>query len=232
LLLIAQKGETTMMLPRNFKTDRANGQSSSTGPTSAAGKHIVSQNSLKHGLTGRVHAALPGEKDAFAEYLHSIRQDLDPVGALEGDLADAIAGDRWRLRRAQNMENALFNQIEREQTGELDPATAHAQAWIDASKGLQRIAGYARSLQRNVERNTAALETLQAKRKAIHEQAKQEAILLTQLAEANGETYNPGPDFPSTGAPGEFVYSAPEIARLIARASRLADAKILFAAAA
>ena len=56
-------------------------------------------------------------------------------------------------------------------------------------------------------------------------------ILLTQLAAANGETYNPAPDFPSTGTAGEFVYSAPEIARLIHRANRLGDAKILFAAA-
>ena len=82
-----------------------------------------------------------------------------------------------------------------------------------------------------MEKNTAYLEALQAKRKAAHAQAQEEAILLTQLAEANGETYNPAPDFPSTGTAGEFVYSAPEIARLIARASRLADAKILFAAA-
>jgi hypothetical protein len=63
-------------------------------------------------------------------------------------------------------------------------------------------------------------------------QAQEEAILLTQLAEANGETYDPASDFPSTAAAGEFVYSAPEIKRLIARASRLSDAKILFATAA
>jgi hypothetical protein len=33
-------------------------------------------------------------------------------------------------------------------------------------------------------------------------------------------------------AAGEFVYSAPEIARLIARANRLEDARILFTPAA
>jgi hypothetical protein len=77
----------------------------------------------------------------------------------------------------------------------------------------------------------AKLEAVQAERKAAHAQAQEEAVLLTQLAEANGETYSPAPDFPSTGTAGQFVYSAPEIARLIARASRLSDAKILFAAA-
>jgi hypothetical protein len=34
--------------------------------------------------------------------------------------------------------------------------------------------------------------------KAAHAQALENAILLTQLAEANGETYDPAPDFPST----------------------------------
>jgi hypothetical protein len=96
---------------------------------------------------------------------------------------------------------------------------------------LRTVALYANRLQRTIEKNTAYLESLQAKRKAAHAQAQEEAILLTQLAEANGETYDPAPDFPSTGAAGQFVYSRPEIARLIARASRLSDAKILFAAA-
>ncbi len=77
-----------------------------------------------------------------------------------------------------------------------------------------------------------ALEALQAKRKAAHEQARQEAILLTQLAKSKGQSYDPAPDFPSTGSAGEFVYSAPEIAGLINRASRLDEAKTRSAQAA
>jgi hypothetical protein len=77
---------------------------------------------------------------------------------------------------------------------------------------------------------------MQAQRKAAYAAKQEEAIQLTQLAEAQGETYDPAPDFPPAAqgkaVAGEFVYSAPEIARLIARASRLGDAKILFAAAA
>jgi hypothetical protein len=113
-----------------------------------------------------------------------------------------------------------------------NPAAALADAYLDPSKGLRTVALYANRLQRAIEKNTAYLESLQEKRKTAHAQAQEEAILLTQLAEANGEVYNPEPDFPATGAAGQFVYSAPEIKRLIARASRLGDAKILFAAAA
>jgi hypothetical protein len=40
---------------------------------------------------------------------------------------------------------------------------------------------------------------------AIGVQNDEDAVLVTQLAEANGETYGPARDFPSTGAAGEFV---------------------------
>jgi hypothetical protein len=220
-----------MMLPRNFETNRANAQSSSTGPTSDAGKHIVSQNSLKHGLTARKHACLPGEEEPFERHCREIREALAPVGAIEEALAHDIAGDRWRLTRARAMENALFAKFELD-SGAPDRATAHAEAWIDASKGLQRIAGYARGLQRAVERNTARLEAMQTVRKAARAQAEQEAVQLTQLAEYKSQTYDPAPDFPSTGAAGEFVYSAPEIARLINRANRLDEVKTRSAQAA
>jgi septal ring factor EnvC (AmiA/AmiB activator) len=217
-----------MMAPRNFETKKSSG---STGPTSAAGKEIVSKNALVHGLSGRTHPCLPGEEGPYEQFCREMIQALAPVGILEQSVAEAIAKDRWRHRRAIVMENALFSRIAQEQPDSADAAAALADAYLDASKGLRTVALYANRLQRAIEKNTAYLESLQAKRKAAHAQAREEAILLTQLAEANGETYKPAPDFPPNGAPGEFVYSAPEIARLIARASRLSDAKILFAAA-
>jgi hypothetical protein len=219
-----------MMAPCNFETKKSSG---ATGPTSPAGKEIVSKNALVHGLSGRTHACLPGEERPYEQFCREMIQALAPVGILEQSVAEDIADDRWRRKRAIAMENALCSRIAQEQP---DPAAPHAAAladtYLDASKGLNTVALYANRLQRSIEKNTAYLESLQAKRRAALAQAQEEAILLTQLAEANGETYNPAPDFPSTGAAGEFVYSAPEIKRLIARASRLSDAKILFATAA
>jgi hypothetical protein len=60
---------------------------------------------------------------------------------------------------------------------------------------------------------------------------RKKPFCLRNSLKPNGETYNPAPDLPSAGTAGEFVYSAPEIKRLIGRDSRLSDAKILFAAA-
>ncbi len=217
-----------MMAPREWETNRANAQKS-TGPTTPAGKQTVSQNAVVHGLAGRKHAALPGEQEPFEQHCRAIREALAPVGAIEEDMAQDIASDRWRLKRAHAMENALFAQIERE-AGAVDPASASAQAWTDPTKGLQRIALYAGRIQRAIEKNTAALQALQSARKAAYQKAQEEAIALAQLAECEGHTYDPGPDFQAAESHGGFVYSAPEIARLISRSRRLEQAASLLAA--
>jgi hypothetical protein len=72
---------------------------------------------------------------------------------------------------------------------------------------------------------------MQAERRAACAQAQEEAMLLTQLAQSKGETYDPAQDFPPTNNPAGFVYSAPEIARLIARRARLEEARTRAAAA-
>jgi hypothetical protein len=218
-----------MSSPAQLTANRANAQLS-TGPTTVAGQQTVGKNALVHGLAGRAHAALPGEEQPFEQFCRAILEALAPVGAIEIDIAQSIAADRWRLRRARHMENAAFAQIEREQYGRLDSATAHAEAWIDPSKGLQRIALYAGRIQRAIEKNTAALEILQSKRNAAYAQAREEAIALTQLAQSKGQTYDSAPDFPSTEFFGGFVYSAPEIARAIARALRLQECLVAAAA--
>jgi hypothetical protein len=104
--------------------------------------------------------------------------------------------DLRRLKRARAMENALFSRVPQEQPDSPDPAAALADAYLGASKGLRTVALDANRLQRSIEKNTAYLESLQAKRQAAHAQAHEEAILLTHPAEANSETYNPSPIFP------------------------------------
>ncbi len=210
-----------------LEANRANAQLS-TGPTTAAGKHTVSQNSLKHGLTGKVHAALPGEDEAFGQHCEGYLKSYAPVGVPEHELVRNLAENYWRLKRAHAMERALFLQIEQEQAGELPPASAGAQAWIDPVKGLQRIALYAGRIQRAIEKNTAELKAMQAERKIFYALAQREAILLTQLAEAKGQSVDPAQDFPSPESCCGFVYSASEVARLISRERRLEEARMRF----
>lgn len=221
-----------MMMPRNFDPESTRGLlSRATGPTSEAGKHAVSFNSTKHNLTstGKDRAALPGEEAEFDRFCREMRQALVPVGLAEEALADDISADRFRLRRARKMEHALFAKIERKCDTPSDSSVAKAEAWVDSTKGLQRIALYANRLQSAIAKNTARLEAMQANRGAAEAKAREEAILLTQCAESKGEVYAPGNDFLPAAGHGWFVYSREEILAAISRARRLAEAKTLLA---
>jgi hypothetical protein len=220
-----------MTSPAQLTANRANAQLS-TGPVTEAGKHTVSQNSLKHGLSGNTHAALPGEQDRFAQYTHELLEAFAPAGTREHELVHDIAADRWRLKRARSMENALFEQVMATAEAGPNPATAQVLAWADPATGLQRVALYLGRIQRALDRNTDALEALQSHRKAAYAQAQAEAILLAKQAYAHGKSYDPAPDFTGAEDLGGFAYSSPEIARVISRANRLEEARARFAPAA
>jgi hypothetical protein len=218
-----------MSTPAQIAANQANAKLS-TGPTSSAGKQIAAANSVKHHLTGKGNPALPGEEEAVAQHVEGYIEAYAPVGVPEHDLVVNIAENHWRLQRAHSLENALFTKIMMEQSE--NPVSALAEAWLDATKGLKSVATYAARIQRAIEKSTAELKSLQAERKAAYAKAQEEAILLTQLAHAKGQTIDAVKDFPSPELCGGFVFSLPEIARLVARAARLEEAKARFAATA
>src|SRR5271156_1640250 len=97
----------------------------STGPTAPSGKPGTQRtrlNAYKHGLTGQIHILTAAEQAAFDAHCKSICEALAPVGALEIDLAQAIAENRWRLKRVAAIEDGIFALG---QLGQLDmPVTA------------------------------------------------------------------------------------------------------------
>ncbi len=78
------------------------------GPNSDAGTQRTRLNAYKHGLTGQIHLLTAAEQAAFEAHCKSICEALAPVGALEIDIAQAIAEDRWRLKRARAIESGIF----------------------------------------------------------------------------------------------------------------------------
>lgn len=75
----------------------------STGPKTPAGKKAVKWNALKHGLLSKEVIIQAGDgKESETDYrnMHAqLRQDLQPIGALEEMLVEKIAVCYWRLRR-------------------------------------------------------------------------------------------------------------------------------------
>ena len=204
----------------------------STGPLTEAGKQAVAANPVKHGLAGsEKHAVLPGERAEFGKFLAEYIAHFRPVGPEERDLVVSLSQNTWRARRAHDMEAALFEKAILEKQETIDAATAQAEAWIDASKGIQRISLYAARIQRAIEKTRAKLDALQSARKAAYAKAEEEAILLSKLARSKGWTFDPATHVPPDGDFGGFAYSDHELAQVITRSSRLEEARARFAPA-
>jgi len=74
------------------------------GPRSDAGKERSSLNAVKHGLRSE-RPVLPGEDASAWDAFHAgVVADLRPVGSVETELADRVALQLWRLRRAARYE--------------------------------------------------------------------------------------------------------------------------------
>jgi hypothetical protein len=210
-----------MSTPAQIAANQANAQRS-TGPTSDTGRKTVSSNALKHSFCSKVHTLLPGEEQPFAQHLQEYIKAYAPIGAPEEDLVRSLADSNWRLRKINAMERALLISLETVEPEEFD----------ETLKELRRTVTYGQRTHRAIEKTRAALKEMQSARKSAYEKAQQEAILLTQLAHLKGEPPDQAKQFPSPELCGGFVYALPEIARLIARAARLEEAKARFQSAA
>jgi hypothetical protein len=217
------------MTEAQLTANRENAQHSS-GPRTSEGRKRSSLNAFRHGLTGQIVVHTPEDQEAFEKHCDGIREALHPVGAVETDLAQAIAEDRWRLNRARALENTILALGQSEHLppdgsySELHAALAQTQAWLAHAREIQLLTTYENRLRRSVEKNTAELRALQAERKAAVAKAEEEARLLVQLAEAEGGDYDPAVDFPPESQPIGFVFSRPAIRRQIERSQRLGRA--------
>ena len=90
------------------KANRQNAQKS-TGPKTAEGKAVVSQNVVKHGLFA-AEAVITGENPADYEAFHDqFLVELAPYGMIETLLAERIISLAWRLQRVERMQNQAID---------------------------------------------------------------------------------------------------------------------------
>jgi hypothetical protein len=95
--------------------NRINAQKS-TGPRTAEGKAVVAQNAVTHGLLAR-EAVIRGEDPGeFEFYRDRMLGELAPVGVVESGLAERAVGLSWRLRRAERVQNEVFDTLYSDQT--------------------------------------------------------------------------------------------------------------------
>ena len=81
----------------------------STGPRTPEGKATVSQNAIKHGLTGK-KPLIPGEEQTdFNLYHYEMFEELAPIGPMETMLAERIISLSWRLERTVRIQNETMH---------------------------------------------------------------------------------------------------------------------------
>ena len=84
----------------------------STGPRSAAGKGVSSQNATRHGLRAE-RTIIPGEDPAeFDQFRDELFEEFAPIGVLESRLTTQIAGALWKFQRVDRMENDLLTHLQ------------------------------------------------------------------------------------------------------------------------
>src|ERR1700680_351918 len=226
---------SSAQLEANF----ANAQKS-TGPRTQAGKHRTRLNAYRHGLTGQIQLLTADEHEAFEKHCAGIRESLEPVGALEIEIAQSIAEDHWRLKRARALETGIFALGQQGALGSLvtndrddpaqlpiDEALSRARTWLAKSENFQLLALYEQRIHRAIAKNMAEFRTLRAERQAARQQALEEAQLLAQLAYSKGEKYDPASDFPPEILQIGSDFSSAGIRRLIGRNQRLNEARDL-----
>src|SRR5580704_16916809 len=155
----------TMSSTVQFEANFANAQKS-TGPRTEKGKHRTRLNAYRHGLTGQIQLLTSDEHQAFEKHCTGIRESLEPIGALEIELAQSIAEDRWRLKRARAIETGIFALGQLGQLGALatsdrddpaqlpiDEALSQARTWVAQGENFQLLALYEQRIHRAIEKN-------------------------------------------------------------------------------
>ena len=89
---------------------RHNGQLSE-GPTSAAGKQIVSRNALKHGFASETIPVKSEEREAYSKTLHSWVDQLKPEGPVELTLVERVCRNSWKLNKIAEREDELIDRL-------------------------------------------------------------------------------------------------------------------------
>ena len=162
-------------------TARING-AKSNGPVTIEGKAASSQNSLKHGLSSS-RVVLPHESQEDYDKLEaSLTNRFKPADELEMELVQEMAAARWRLRRIEAMESALFKKAIR-QHEEAGTPDAHDQAYVEVaeSKSYRMLVRHSAQLRRAFEKAWKEIQLIQADRKMDEEDELQNEPTIDNL---------------------------------------------------
>jgi hypothetical protein len=145
-------------------------------------------NAYRHGLTGHVRFTTPGDEKAYKKHWLGYMECYEPAGQIEIDLCQAVADNRWRLKRSAQIENAIvaitLGQPDQMKCDNEEAAVAFAQAyaWLERGKDINLLTLYERRIQRSFQEDLAMLEKIQERRFRSEQVRAQQAAAAQQEA--------------------------------------------------
>jgi len=155
----------------------------STGPRTAEGKRISSQNATRLGIFCQqvlLDDEDPGELQLLAR---AIRADLEPSGPMELSVVDLTISVLWHLRRLLRIETGIYRlyEVYKGVNGGAPVAFAHDASQLDC---LSRVARMETTLERRLHKALHELRTLQTRRAG---RAQQDAAIEVDVRPANDD---------------------------------------------
>ena len=186
----------------NIKTSSArqtaNGANAakSTGPKTEKGKQISSHNALKTGLTGRTVLLPTDDVAVYKSHLEDLNKRYEPKTGEERLHVQTIAHIEWRLLRIPTLETGLlaigrkrFADCHAEEPAEIRAVMIEAEILLEYQKQLANLAIQESRLNRQHERETAALQALLTTRRTQEAVHLQEAARLFLHCKDTGEKF-------------------------------------------
>ena len=102
-----RRGLDIMATELQKRANRSNALKS-TGPTSDAGKVAVRLNATRHGLLSSAPIMAGESEEEFNALRAQLQSEVEPVGILETQLCERMAGTIWRLRRLSHIEAGIL----------------------------------------------------------------------------------------------------------------------------
>ena len=99
-----------MATKAQITANRRNAQKS-TGPRSAKGKAVISQNAVAHGLLTRKDVICSENQAEYELYRRRILDELAPETPMECTLAERIVSLSWRLKRIGRIQNQTIDTL-------------------------------------------------------------------------------------------------------------------------
>ena len=197
-----------------LNANRQNAQHS-TGPKSAEGKSVASQNATKLALTGRT-VLLPTEDAArYESHVNGFFTDYQPFGTAETSLTQSIADVHWRIERIHSAEMAYYAKGRAILANNWDDEPADMRAAmidLDIQQYYQRefrnLQIQEARLRRQRDRDVAELRFLQNERRRLIEERQDLAAHAYNQAKIEQKPFDP--------AALGFVFSTAEIETYIA----------------